>query len=344
MSWLDRLKGKGPDDPTSDMDDDMAATDMSRPVLPRAQADQSNTSTFDITSDLEEELGRALELDLGQEEPAKVEEPAPMASATAKEVPQPAILSSSDDDLMRDALEAAQNGDYETALSIWEPLARSGNSRAQNNIGACFIDGLGVERNYELARQWLELSAEMGDPIGQRNLASLCLKGLGGPSDPEQALSLLRIAAEAGDAPAQDTLSWMLLNGESIPADPFEALRWAKAAAQKGVPAAMTRLGMIAFKGIPGKLESDPAEALHWWRKAAKAGDADGQAMLGAAHHSGAGVPRDRVASYAWLLRAKAGGSPLAERFMEPMEGSMSPEELAAAERRASVPLTEAEE
>ncbi|MGQ3675782.1 tetratricopeptide repeat protein [Xanthobacter sp. TB0139] len=349
MSWLDRLKGKGPDDPTPDMDENMSVTETSRPVLPRQQAGKPDVSTFDITSDLEEELGRALELDLGHEQAAPAEKPTTPASASTNEeaqpvnVPSPSV-SSSDDDLMRDALEAAQKGDFETALSIWEPLARSGNSRAQNNIGACFIDGLGVERNYELARQWLELSAEMGDPIGHRNLAGLCLKGLGGPADAEQALSLLRIAAEAGDAPAQDTLSWMLLNGEGAPANPAEALRWAGAAAKQGVPAAMTRLGMIAFKGIPGKMQSDTAEALHWWRKAAKAGDADGQAMLGAAHHSGAGVPRDRVASYAWLLRAKAGGSPLAQRFMEPMEGTLSPEELAAAERRAAVPLAEAEE
>ena len=32
-----------------------------------------------------------------------------------------------------------------TALAIWEPLAQAGVARAQNNIGACFADGLGVE-------------------------------------------------------------------------------------------------------------------------------------------------------------------------------------------------------
>lgn len=44
---------------------------------------------------------------------------------------------------MAKALAAARDGDYETALSIWEPLARAGNARAQNNIGACFAGGLG---------------------------------------------------------------------------------------------------------------------------------------------------------------------------------------------------------
>jgi hypothetical protein len=39
---------------------------------------------------------------------------------------------------MSSALAAAQAGDYESALTLWEPLARAGNARAQNNIGACF--------------------------------------------------------------------------------------------------------------------------------------------------------------------------------------------------------------
>ncbi len=45
------------------------------------------------------------------------------------------------------ALVAGKAGDYATALSIWEPLARAGNARAQNNIGACFAGGMGVEKN-----------------------------------------------------------------------------------------------------------------------------------------------------------------------------------------------------
>src|SRR5208337_1781999 len=47
---------------------------------------------------------------------------------------------------MVSALAAAQAGDYQLALDLWAPLARAGNARAQNNIGACFAEGLGVER------------------------------------------------------------------------------------------------------------------------------------------------------------------------------------------------------
>ena len=53
-----------------------------------------------------------------------------------------------------EALAAAKAGDYETALAMWEPLARAGNPRAQNNIGACFAEGLGVPTDRPLALKW----------------------------------------------------------------------------------------------------------------------------------------------------------------------------------------------
>jgi len=53
--------------------------------------------------------------------------------------------------LMDEASAAAKAGDYAAALALWEPLARAGVARAQNNIGACFSEGLGVERDSAIA-------------------------------------------------------------------------------------------------------------------------------------------------------------------------------------------------
>ena len=71
-----------------------------------------------------------------------------------------------------------------------------------------------------------------------------------------------------------------------------------------------------------------------WWGKAAALGDADGQAMLGAAHHMGAGVARDAVAALAWLLRAQHGGSKLAAPFLPAARAACTPD--AAARSRAA--------
>ena len=63
--------------------------------------------------------------------------------------------------------------------------------------------------------------------------------------------------------------------------------------------------------------------------------------MLGAAFHLGAGVPRDAVAAFALLLRAREGGSGLAQHFFAAVKGTLSPFELAEAEARAAQPLRE---
>src|SRR5471030_1389478 len=142
-------------------------------------------------------------------------------------------------DQMAEAYEASSRGDYARALEIWGPLAHAGVARAQNNVGACFWEALGVERDSKLAAQWLLLSAEAGDKIGQRNCAALYFRGEGVEQDYTRAMELYRAAAEQGDGPAQDMLSWMLLEGEVAPSDYAESKRWAEAAAAQNVAPSM---------------------------------------------------------------------------------------------------------
>ena len=118
---------------------------------------------------------------------------------------------------MAEAYDAAERGVHPAALAIWGPLAQSGIARAQNNVGACFAEGIGIDRDPALALRWLTLAAEAGDPVGRRNLAALYFKGEGVAQDHARAAELYRAAAEVGDAPAQDMLSWMLLEGEAAP-------------------------------------------------------------------------------------------------------------------------------
>ena len=63
--------------------------------------------------------------------------------------------------------------------------------------------------------------------------------------------------------------------------------------------------------------------------------------MLGAAFHLGAGVPRDAVAAYALLLRARNAGSALAAPFFEPVRGTLTALQVEEAEARAAAPLPE---
>lgn len=241
----------------------------------------------------------------------------PDSSAVTLAHPPPQTVA----DLMAEARSLAAAGEHEAALAIWGPLAHGGEARAASNIGACFLDGLGVERDPVVGMAWLRSAAEAGDPVGQRNYAAALFQGLGGQEDPAGALAWYRKAAEAGDVDAQDMLSWMLLEGEVVPQDATASRDWAARAAAAGNGPSMTRMGLICHHALG--IERDPAAAVTWWTRAVEAGDSDGAAMLGAAHHLGQGIERDPLRALVLLLLARRGGSRLAETYVPAVEASL---------------------
>ena len=92
----------------------------------------------------------------------------------------------------------AEAGEYQAALALWGPLAHQGVARAANNVGACFMGGLGVERDEALAIRWLTLAAEGGDAPGMRNLASAYFQGNGVAQDYATAAKWYERAAQLG--------------------------------------------------------------------------------------------------------------------------------------------------
>ena len=64
--------------------------------------------------------------------------------------------------------EAADKGDFATALREWRPLAEQGNADAQNNLGAMYDKGQGVPQDYKEAFNWYRKSAEQGDAEARR--------------------------------------------------------------------------------------------------------------------------------------------------------------------------------
>tara|TARA_B110000208_G_C11434474_1_gene308378 strand:+ start:185 stop:529 length:345 start_codon:yes stop_codon:yes gene_type:complete len=74
-------------------------------------------------------------------------------------------------------LKAAQLGDFETALAEWAPLAESGNSVAQANLGMMYEFGKGVLKNNKTAVKWHTLAAEQGNIDSQFNLGVIYTGG-----------------------------------------------------------------------------------------------------------------------------------------------------------------------
>jgi TPR repeat protein len=95
-------------------------------------------------------------------------------------------------------LDAAESGDYATALREWTPLAEQGHAGAQNNLGVMYDNGEGVPQNYKTAFKWYTLAAEQGYADAQYNLGVMYANGEGVLQDYVRAHMWWNIAASSG--------------------------------------------------------------------------------------------------------------------------------------------------
>ena len=104
---------------------------------------------------------------------------------------------------------AAQNGDWETALKGWKPLAKEGNALAQYNLGLMYRYGWGVlPDSKEAVRLW-RLSADQGYVDAQYNLGAIYEQGKIVTQDYKEAVRWWQLAAEQGFVKAQYNLGHM---------------------------------------------------------------------------------------------------------------------------------------
>jgi TPR repeat protein len=146
-------------------------------------------------------------------------------------------------------------------------------------------------------------------------------------------LRLLRPLAEQGVAGAQVNLGLMYENGSGVPQDYAEAVKWYRLAADQNHPRAQFLLGNMYAngRGVP----QDGAEAVKWYGKAAEQGDAFALTNLGIMYATGNGVPQDDVLAHLWFNVAAASGNEVAQKNRDFVSSTMTPDQIAEAQRLA---------
>jgi hypothetical protein len=87
-----------------------------------------------------------------------------------------------------DGLLASEAGDYDTAVSKWQPLAQQGDAAAQFNLALMYHRGLGVAHDEARAVSWYQKSAANGYARAQEFLAVAYREGwFGLPRDKAKA-------------------------------------------------------------------------------------------------------------------------------------------------------------
>ena len=145
-----------------------------------------------------------------------------------------------------EGLAAAQVGDFLTALQEWEPLAASGNPRAQFGLGFMYDNGQGLPQDDIEALKWYHLAAEQGHSDAQLNLGAMYRNGRGAPENFVLAAKWYRIAAKQGHSLAQDNLGTLYYFGHGVSQNNLTAHMWSNLAFIGGSIEAGPRRDFIA--------------------------------------------------------------------------------------------------
>ena len=168
-----------------------------------------------------------------------------------------------------------------------EELAESGDEAAMNDLANAYLNGDGVEQNFEKSLYWWKKLAECNDPTGQYNVGLYYAKGCGVERDFEKATEWMRKSSENGDKDAEKLIDLFAKAGENL-----QKAESGDADAQAEVANLMMYLGRsVTVPGIDS--EDEFKEAVKWAQKAADNGSGEGCWILGLAYEHGRGVKED---------------------------------------------------
>lgn len=137
-----------------------------------------------------------------------------------------------------EGVNAAFDGDFETAFREFSIAAEQGLDLAQYNLAILYFTGQGVARDLGKAYEWTRAAAEQGHTSAQANLGSLYLEGDGVERDVEAAVHWFSRAALAGHANSALLLADAYNHGSYVDRDRVTAHAWASQAVYNEHPEA----------------------------------------------------------------------------------------------------------
>jgi TPR repeat protein len=126
----------------------------------------------------------------------------------------------------------------------------------------------------------------------------------------------------------------MYVLGQGVGEDSAEATRWFRKAAEQGQGESQYSLGLRYQLGQ--SVVQDNKEAARWFKLAADQGIGAAAAALARQYIAGEGVSEDLVEAYKWAaVAAKQPDPNNGDSTLSELEGRLSPDQLAEAQRRA---------
>lgn len=158
--------------------------------------------------------------------------------------------------------------------------AQAGEVKMQLRLAQMYMDGTGVEQDYQKAAQWYAKAADEGNVGGISSLAALYQMGWGVEKDTTKALELYCKAGEMGDDHSQLTAAKMLIDGDEVEKDTTRGAAMLVPLVERDEPIvdAEAYLGLLYMNGIG--VEKDPVKGFDLLDKASEHGMQAATVML----------------------------------------------------------------
>lgn len=207
-------------------------------------------------------------------------------------------------------LSAQAIGDF-AALRL---RAESGDAKAQLELSHAYEDGRGVDKNENLAFEWLMKAAHSGNPDAENEAGVAYRLGRGVGKDLKEAVRWYRKAARHGSANAMFNLGTVYFNGEGEHISDVRAYAWfylaQRAGSQEAAEAVLRtrenlqQMALYSAEFLVGQMLDDGvdvapdyAEAARIYRSLSDREDAMAQFALSKMLAEGRGVAQDAAAS-----------------------------------------------
>lgn len=185
----------------------------------------------------------------------------------------------------------------------------------------------------------LRSQAKSGDAKAQFELGLFYDSKNGRSRDQRRAVDWYTRSAEQNYARAQFNLGRMFILGRGVKADENHGIELQIKAAKQGLAEAQLAIGKRYFAGAA--LEQDYEQALDLFEKAANQGLIDAQNQLATMYFQGEGVDKDVVRAHKWFSIAAGNNDQSARRYLPVLEGVMDEAQIENARALAARWLAE---
>ena len=184
----------------------------------------------------------------------------------------------------------AENLDLKQATECLQQAADLGDTEAMRQLGICYENGEGVDKNLSTAAKLYQLAKDRNNAKAMVNLASCYENGHGVPQDLNIAIELLQQAVDLNDSDAMFKLASWYEQGKGVTKDSSKAVDLLVQAAENGHVGAMYKLGLMLVKGEG--VSTDLKNGIRYLEQAANKGDIDAMNALADCYKNGNGVSK----------------------------------------------------